>query len=117
MCIQPWQKLLNHYEVNSFVKIDLNIQLLKNKYTMLLLSIICQHNSQCIIKIIYNRTMICLYSEQNPLNVELIFTQTSQWSNNFCHGCMYMHGISSALLSYMQHFSAGAFNSVPMAQW
>ena len=61
--------------------------------------------------------MICLFSEQNPLNVELIFTQTSQWSNNFCHGCMYMHGISSALLTYMHHFSAEAFNSVPMAQW
>ena len=33
------------------------------------------------------------------------------------NGYMYLHGISGALPTYMQHFSAEAFNSVPMAQW
>ena len=44
----------------SFVKIDLNIQwslFTENKHTMMLLSIICQHNSQGIMKIIYNWTI------------------------------------------------------------
>ena len=50
----------------SFVKIDLNIQwslFTEDKHTMLLLSIICQHNSQSIMKIIlaYNRTILCLF--------------------------------------------------------
>ena len=31
--------------------------------------------------------------------------------------CIWRYGISGALLTYMQHFSAEAFNSVPMAQW
>ena len=53
--IQPWQKLLNHYEV--LWKWSLFTE---NKHTMLLLSINCQHNSQCIMKIIYNRTILCL---------------------------------------------------------
>ena len=50
----------------SFVKIDLNIQsewslFTENKHNMLLLSMICQHNSQSIMKIIYNRTILCLF--------------------------------------------------------
>ena len=47
----------------SFVKIDLNIQwslFTENKHIMLLLSMICQHNSQSIMKIIYNMTILCL---------------------------------------------------------
>ena len=48
----------------SFVKIDLNMQwslFTENKHTMLLLSIICQHNSQSNMKITYNRTILCLF--------------------------------------------------------
>ena len=48
----------------SFVIIDLNIQwslFTENKHTMLLLSIICQHNSQAIMKIIYTMTILCLF--------------------------------------------------------
>ena len=48
----------------SFVKIDLNIQwslFPENKYTLLLYSIICQHNYQSIMEIIYNRTIVCLF--------------------------------------------------------
>ena len=48
----------------SFVIIDLNIQwslFTENKHTMLLLSIIGQHNYQSIMKIIYNRTILCLF--------------------------------------------------------
>ena len=64
MYIQPWQKLLNH--LWRFVNIDLNIQsslFTENKHTctMLLLSIICQHNSQSIMNIIYNTIILCLF--------------------------------------------------------
>ena len=65
MYIQPWQ-MLNHYEV---------LWILISTFNYLLLSIICQHNYHCIMKIIYNMTMICLFSKQKPLNVELIFTK------------------------------------------
>ena len=48
----------------SFVNIYLNIQsslFTEDKHTMLLLSIICQHNSQSIMNIVYNRTILCLF--------------------------------------------------------
>ena len=57
----------------SFVKIYLNIQwslFTENKHTMLLLSIICQHNSQSIMNIIYNKTiLLCLFGFTNKIIV------------------------------------------------
>ena len=68
----------------SFVKIDLNIHFTANKLNMLVLSIICQHNSQCIIKNREQDHIMLIVSKKWLLNVdEMIFTKIHNSSNNF----------------------------------